>query len=289
MLGVTLFRVAAGVALAFIFFPTGDYLMAWIGLESPLVPVLGTTVIVGMVIKRSIVSDSFPLIGIGFYVLMGWMIGWTDMTEGAYPGYYGLTLLIVASVTLVIWAVHVGIKRVIASVLDRTPKRIAQLLLSLAPIAVLIYIIHNLRQIRTGLRFGLTGAFGLSLHFLLIFASIDFPPLLGASFGLAAFGALIPFFGRVTTKEVRQTRRAIDQDYPNIKSRFKPRVPSITRPEFRMPSPEFAFPRVSESSRFRRFTNRLVAVPMRAVRTLKTVLLIPVSKGSAILQTLRRQ
>lgn len=289
MLGVTLFRIVAGVALAFVFFPTGDYIMAWVGLKSPLVPVLGTTVIAGLAIKRSIVADSFPLIGIGFYVLMGWMIGWTDMTEAAYPNYYGQVLLFVASISFVIWAIHVGLKRAVASALDRTPNQIVQLLISLAPIAVLIYVIHSLRQLRTGLRFGLTGTLGIGFHVLLIIASIDFPPLLGLSFGLAAFGALIPFYGRVTTKEFRATRQALDQNYPNFKSRFKPSVPVLTRPKLRLPSPGRPFLRNSKFTIFHRFRSRVFALPKRAIKTFNAALFSPVTKGKAIFHVLRRK
>ena len=231
--------IIAGVLVTFIFFITTDNLSANLGLNSPLFAVFIPTVFVSMMAKRKIVDAVFPLIGIGFYLLISWMIIRTDMLYGSYTEEYGIVLLGISIVAFVLWVIYFIIIQIIRELFNHARQRIGELFANVFQILTIFYALFKLYQIKRNLLFGLTGVAAISAHILLHINNVEYLLLDLSSFAIASSLALIPFYTRTTHKKSQRTKEMVDiqSSVHSLKQKLpKPKLPkpwkAISIPSF---------------------------------------------------------
>jgi len=239
----TVFNIVGGILVGFIFFITADNLSTNLGLNSPLVPVVISTVIVSIALEQKIVDAVFPLIGIGFYLLVGLMIMETDVLYGSYSEVYGVVLLAVSIIAFVIWVIYYIIILIMKELLSQARQRFGEVVMNVFQIMTVAYVVFRFFQIKRNILFGLTGTAAISIHILLLIHDIEYILLDLSSFAIASLVALLPFHIRNTHKKSKRVRSGVDFR-SNIHSlREKLPNPTVPRPWRNKSTPIYSIPK----------------------------------------------
>lgn len=266
--------VLGGVFTVFYFFIVLLEVIARSGWSVPLVvPLVVATSTMGFVIRRKLVGDTFPLIGIGFYTLVGYLIASTDIVYPSDPDLYGITLFVVAIGAGLIWLASTTVKILLRKVLKRSRSRFLDTWLSGSQIAAILYGVVTLQRFRKGLRFGLSGAAGLLVPLLFYLAGIDFPMLDATSLSVTSLIALLPYHSRVAYQEIHEAKEAIEIDTSPLGAEgvFGEYRSSVGLPffDFSVRLPDISKVAVGE---------RLRMTPGRVVGTVQSRLISPLAK-----------
>ena len=250
--------IIAGVLVTFIFFITADNLSANLGLNSPLFAVFIPTVFVSMMAKRKIVDAVFPLIGIGFYLLISWMIIRTDMLYGSYTEEYGIVLLGISIVAFVLWVIYFIIIQIIRELFNHARQRIGELFANVFQILTIFYALFKLYQIKRNLLFGLTGVAAISAHILLHINNVEYLLLELSSFAIASSLALIPFYTRTTHKKSQRTKEMVDIQSSVHSLKQKLPKPKLPKPWKAISIPSFSVDQINPVHRLSSFRFRSI-------------------------------
>jgi len=236
-------NIFGGVFVAFIFFITSDNILANLGLNSLLFPLLISVISASVTIEERIVDAVFPLVGIIFYLLISLIIIEFDVLYGSYPVEYGMVLFVVSAIAAAIWTIYYISILILKTLLNQAKQNIGKIVADVFQMLTIIYVIYRFYQIKRNILFGLTGTAAFGIYILLHIYDLEYLPLNLISFAIVSLIALLPFHLRNTRKNSKTLKRTVRyrSRFSSIKNKLLTvRVPrpwkSISKPNYSVSS-----------------------------------------------------